>query len=190
MICIRSLVRTRSWNSREENGCVVAQITFTFGFETMKFPKSLLRNSAHGTVNSSMLVGQTPKSTLWAILCLLAGLYGPMLSGGVSTSYLIHCQGLDILLPIFQACPTTLNTVQRRNGRSGTRQTFHHIRLSSSLYIRLMVLIISTVRSIRNYWRIHIFRRGSKASHLQLHFESLQTSSPPILDSIGLLWPS
>ncbi len=38
----------------------------------------------------------------------------------------------------------------------------------------------------------YIFRQGSKASHLQLHFESLQTSSLPILvsDSIGLLWPS
>jgi hypothetical protein len=156
----------------------------------MKFPKSLSRNSAHGIVNSSTLVGQTPKSTLWAISCLLAGLYGPLLSGGVLTSYLIHSQGLGVLLPIFQARPMTSNTVPLGNGRSGMHQTFHHIRLSSSLYIRSMVLIISTVRSIRKSWRIHIFRQGSKASHLQLHFESLQTSSPPILDSIGLLWPS
>jgi hypothetical protein len=156
----------------------------------VKFPKSLLRNSVHDIVNSSTLVGQTPKSTLWAMLCLLAGLYGPMLSGGMSTSYLIHSQGLGVLLPIFQAHPMTSNTVPQGNGRSGMRQTFHHIRLSSSLYIRLMVLIFSTVRSIRKSWRIHIFRRRSKASHLQLHFESLQTSSPPILDPIGLLWSS
>ena len=153
-------------------------------------PKTLSRNSVHGTVNSSTLVGQTPKSTLWAISCLLAGLYGPLLSGGVLTSYLIHSQGLGVLLPIFQVRPMTSNTVPRGNGRSGMRQTFHHIRLSSSLYIRSMVLIISTVRSIRKSRRIHIFRRGSKASHLQLHFESLQTSSLLILDSIGLLWPS
>jgi hypothetical protein len=156
----------------------------------MKFSKSLSRNSTHGIVNLSTLIGQTPKSTLWAISCLLAGLYGPMLSGGLSTSYLIHSQGLGVLLPIFQVRPITSNTVPLGNGRSGMHQTFHRIRLSSSLYIRSMVLIISTVRSIRKSLRIHTFRRGSKASHLQLHFESLQTSSPPILDSIGLLWPS
>jgi hypothetical protein len=64
--------------------------------------------------------------------------------------------------------------------------------LSSSLYIRLMVLIISTVRSIIKSWTIHIFRQASKVSHPQLHFGFLQTSFPPILvsDSIGLLWPS
>ncbi len=38
----------------------------------VKLPKSLSRNSTHGIVNSSMLVSQTPKSTLWAISCLLA----------------------------------------------------------------------------------------------------------------------
>jgi hypothetical protein len=77
----------------------------------VKLPKCLLRNSTHGTVNSSMLVGQTPKSTLWTISCLLAGLYGLMLSGSTLTSCLIHSQGLGVLLPIYQAHPTRSNTV-------------------------------------------------------------------------------